>query len=357
MLLSLPDEIIIQIAEWLYYRDPSGTGKWRSSVVDNLCEMHHPMNFGLKSLFLVNRRLSNLVLRFRLRAVCVSTRQRLLRLRDYVARGHDYAPSVRFIRFECREPSLISQVLAKTVNLSTLRIHHPCAADQDFFQALAQCKGLKHLYITTIDERSVHVDVPDLQDLKLESASFCAFPDMPQFASSIPRATDPIRPIHTILSGNSRYTLRFLHCRRATERMYLHSNATLPSPIQRLEHVIPDNVIFYQLSTLKFSGVNSSDYWLGQRSQNFPSLRTLVMGEDPVPAIASPEMSWPQLRCLIVSRLTMRDWLFRVCPFLRELTIFDPMTRPHLLRLKGQLESLSPSVTSSLKLVSLNVPR
>lgn len=357
-LLSLPDELLYAIAQELC--DLHQILDWRSSIVDTSRARLITLDFGLRSLHKVNKRLQAVVTPFYFRAVSVSTVKHLADAAKSWHGREEYARWIRTFRISATMDSNDDSYYAQlrlmfrvSVNLTSLHVLHPAPADQRFFEALSQCKSLKHLWITSISEKTVDCVVPELRDLRLESASFCAHPRGAQLAERIPRAMKPVSPIQTLLSGSSRHTLRFLHFRRATERLFVHMNKTLSSPIQRLEHVIPDNVVFESLETLKIGGVTAQDFWLGNRAVFFPALRNLMTGIDPLLAVASSHDVWPGLRCLAVHKLLARDRLVCSAPSLEEFSMFSPLTASELGILIADLGTLLPS--SRLTILSIRL--
>ncbi|KLO19227.1 hypothetical protein SCHPADRAFT_935554 [Schizopora paradoxa] len=358
-LLCLPTEVLIIILEILQPLD-SDRVDWRAATVHT--RVPEVEEIGIYSLRASCRRLLDLSTPYAFRRFRLWTSNGTAHHLGVVGNRPQIFDAVKTLHLEFRAQTQSSNdfvhprlkdIIPRFPDITALHIQDLTSIDESTFEAVAQIRTLKHLWISCLTDEAAYIDVPALQNLTLESLSVCGVTLFADPAYAFRNTKHVYRPLVTLLSGATGKSLRFLHIRRAPETLIHRLNFSLASPLQRLEDIIPVDVQFPSLEVLKLDGVDTSRYWLGRRMGNFPSLHTLVLGNDPIPKVASPTIGWPQLMRLHIGRLHPDEYLIPNCENLTDLSISSPMDQENLEELKATLDIRSLRTTVPLTTLSL----
>lgn len=213
-------------------------------------------------------------------------------------------------------------LLLRRLSFITSLIVTRTPTDQSFYEAVAQCKNLKHLTIDCIHASTSELYIPELEELQLESAFFSTnfrvgygfnTDKKMQYASGTSWAFGEICPIHCILSGKTRDSLKSLTLQSWSDCWDRSRPFGRPKGVMdQINWIIPREVVFTALEELRIGGdiflgkdaspVGWFDYPL-ENGHIFPALHTLELvsqGKIRLPANEETQLYsyFPQLRHL-----------------------------------------------------------
>lgn len=275
--IALPNELMYMITELL---DPyhSDIENWfdRRSIVDFIPgDLPHPVSGSLLSLARANTQTFEIARPFFYRTLRIRSAAELSNVYDKLSSDPASRPFVKAIFFMADIPTFQATLLVGvTVRLSTLLLIYPTGVIVPLFEAIASCTALKRLWVNLIVPPSEGSRILRLQSLRLEWAVIRITLKGHDVSTSYETGT--VFPVHDLLCGATKDTLRFLQLEDTRNGLESRAHPAEFDQYRLGPRQYRDAPIaFASLETMHINGGFPARLWLTNRAGFFPKLRTL----------------------------------------------------------------------------------